>query len=86
MVLTILCGVLALGAVALLILLFAEKKRSGGLAIELARAGNSDDLRARALEQANIVAVPSQVVGKSRSVEPSNRRTSARPSVGSATR
>jgi DNA recombination protein RmuC len=56
MVLTILCGVLALGAVALLILLFAEKKRSGGLAIELARAGNSDDLRARALEQANIVA------------------------------
>ena len=56
MVLTILCGVLALGAVALLILLFAEKKRSGGLAIELARAGNNDDLRARALEQANIVA------------------------------
>ena len=56
MVLTILCGVLALGAVALLILLFAEKKRSSGFAIELARAGNSDDLRARALEQANIVA------------------------------
>ena len=56
MVLAILCGVLALGTVALLILLFAEKKRSNGFAVELARAGNSDDLRARALEQANIVA------------------------------
>ena len=37
MVLTILCGVLALGAVALLILLFAEKKRSSGFAVDRAR-------------------------------------------------
>ena len=56
MVLAILCGVLAVGAVALLMLLFAEKKRSGDLRVQLAQAGNSDDLRARALEQANIVA------------------------------
>ncbi len=56
MLLAILCGVLALGAVAALALLLAEKKRSGDLRVELARAGNSDDLRARALEQANIVA------------------------------
>jgi DNA recombination protein RmuC len=56
MLLAILCGVLAIGAAALLAMLFAEKKRSSGLEVDLARAGNSDDLRARALEQANIVA------------------------------
>ena len=56
MVLAILSGILTIGAVALLVLLFAEKKRSSGLAVDLAKAGNSDDLRARALEQANIVA------------------------------
>jgi DNA recombination protein RmuC len=54
--LAILCGVLALGAIGILALLFAEKKRTGDLRVQLAQAGNSDDLRARALEQANIVA------------------------------
>jgi DNA recombination protein RmuC len=56
MVLAILSGVLAIGAGLLLALLFAEKKRSSALSVDLARAGNADDLRARALEQANIVA------------------------------
>jgi DNA recombination protein RmuC len=56
MVLAILCGVLGVGAVALLMMLFAEKKRSSRLEVELARSGHADDLRARALEQANIVA------------------------------
>ena len=56
MLLAIFCGLLAIGVVALLALLFAEKKRAGDLRVELARAGNGDDLRARALEQANIVA------------------------------
>ncbi len=41
------------GAVALWL---AEKRKSHALAIQLAGAGTSDDLRARALEQANIVA------------------------------
>jgi DNA recombination protein RmuC len=56
MLLAIFCGLLAVGAVALVALLLAEKKRSSDLRVELARAGNSEDLRARALEQANIVA------------------------------
>lgn len=56
MLLAILCGILAVGAGVLLALLFSEKKRASDLRVELARAGNSEDLRARALEQANIVA------------------------------
>lgn len=56
MLLAIFCAVLAVGAATLMALLFAEKKRSSDLRVELARAGNSEDLRARALEQANIVA------------------------------
>lgn len=56
LVLAILCAAFAAGGIAVLVLLLAEKKRNSDLRVELAQAGNSDDLRARALEQANIVA------------------------------
>jgi DNA recombination protein RmuC len=54
--LAIVAVVFALAFAAMLVLLLAEKRRSAGLAIDLARLGTPDDARARALDQANAVA------------------------------
>ena len=51
-----LSGFLFLALIAVIVLWLQEKARAEGLGLELARAGTPDDLRARALEQANIVA------------------------------